>query len=121
MSMEIIETASGSGKDPSPEVALAVSHKSSLPPTTTQRLAEETTTDPVQPGDFNGARPEFGRVRDVTRLYGLRRGTIYNLLQLGKIKGVLLRVRGRKSGVRLFDMQSVREFIVSQMGREATV
>lgn len=54
-----------------------------------------TTTAPVEPGNFTGSTPEFGRCADVQRIYGLRRGTLYNLLRDGKIKGVLLRVRGK--------------------------
>jgi len=74
----------------------------------------ETTTEPVQPGNFNNVLPEFGRLADVTRHFGIKRGTAYNLLTDGKIKGVLLRVRGAKSGVRLIDMASVRNYILSQ-------
>jgi len=71
-------------------------------------------TEPVQPGNFNGIAPEFGRVADVTRMFGIKRGTLYNLLADSKIRGVLLRVRGQKSGVRLFDMASIRDYILSQ-------
>ena len=81
------------------------------PPMTEERL----TTEPVKPGNFNGSNPEFGRVADVTRLYGLKRGTLYNLLRDGKIRGCLLRVRGQRSGVRLFEMASIRELIQSQI------
>jgi hypothetical protein len=70
-----------------------------------------TTCAPVRAGDFTGVAPEFGRIPDVTRLFGLRRGTIYNLLHDGKIKGALLRVRGQKSGVRLISLDSVRGYI----------
>jgi len=73
------------------------------------------TTEPVQPGNFTGIMPEFGRVADVARIFGIKRGTAYNLLKDGKIKGVLLRVRGKKSGLRLISMESVREFICSHM------
>ena len=76
-----------------------------------------TTLAPVRAGDITGATPEFGRCLDCNRLFGLRRGTLYNLLKAGKIRGVLLRVKGRKSGVRLFDMASVREFIHAEMDR----
>ena len=58
---------------------------------------------------------EFGRTADLQRVFGLKRGTIYNLLAAGKIRGCLLQVEGKKSGVRLFDIQSVRDFIHSQM------
>jgi hypothetical protein len=76
------------------------------------------TTEPVQPGSFTGTMPEFGRVADVTRNFGIKRGTLYNLHRDGKVRGVLLRVRGQKSGVRLFDLASVRDFIRSQSNAE---
>jgi len=76
------------------------------------------TSAPVHPGNFTGAQPEFGRTKDLEKLYGLRRGTVYNLLALGKIRGCVLRVRGKKSGIRLFDLESVRQFIRSQMTKE---
>lgn len=79
-------------------------------------VAQLTTTEPVQPGDFNGATPEFGRTSDIQRLFGLKRGTLYNLSADGKIRGCLLRVRGSKSGVRLWDLASVRNFIRREMG-----
>lgn len=75
------------------------------------KLISTTTTAPVQAGDFGIAAPEFGRWRDVERLYGIKRGSAYNLLADDKIRGVLLRVRGQKSGVRLFDLASVRDYI----------
>ena len=73
------------------------------------------TTEPVQPGNFTGTMPEFGRVADVTRHFGIKRGTLYNLHRDGKVRSVLLRVRGQKSGVRLFEMVSVRDLIWSQL------
>jgi hypothetical protein len=79
----------------------------------------ETTTVPVRAGDFTGAQPEFGRVADVHRLYAIRRGCCYALLADGKIKGVLLRVRGKKSGVRLIDLASVRDYIRHCQAKEA--
>jgi hypothetical protein len=74
---------------------------------------KQMTIAPVQAGDCAGHLPEFGRVPDVTRIFGLRRGTQYNLLRDGKIEGVLLRVCGQKSGVRLIDLESVRRYIKS--------
>lgn len=76
------------------------------------------TTKPIEPGNFSGQEPEFGRQRDVQFKYGLKRGTLYNLLADGKVKGVLLRVRGQKSGVRLFDMASVRAYVLQQMAEQ---
>lgn len=76
------------------------------------------TTAPVEAGDSSGILPEFGRCADVQRLFGIKRGTLYNLFADGKIRAVKLRVRGRTSGVRLFDLSSVREYIRSQMEKE---
>ena len=74
-----------------------------------------TTTAPVQPGDFANGTREFGRDRDVLATYSLKRGTLRNLYAQGKIQGVLLRVCGSKSGVRLWDMASIRRLIRSEM------
>jgi hypothetical protein len=78
----------------------------------------ERTTSPVEPGNFRGVLPEFGRCADVQRMFGLRRGTLYNLHKQGKIKGVLLRVAGQKSGVRLWHLQSIRDLINCQMAEQ---
>jgi len=81
-------------------------------------MVTQTSTEPVQPGNFTGVQPEFGRTADVQRLFGLRRGSLYNLFGDGKIKGVLLRVRGQKSGVRLWHLQSIADCIRSQMAHQ---
>jgi hypothetical protein len=79
---------------------------------------ELVTINPVEPGNFAGTSPEFGRWQDVQRVYSIKRGTAYNLLRDGKIKGVLLRIRGQKSGVRLFCMKSIADFICAQMKQD---
>jgi hypothetical protein len=84
-----------------------------------QSPANSTTTAPVQSGDCAGQQAEFGRCADVTRLYGIKRGCMYALLADGKIKGVLLRVRGNKSGIRLIDLASVRQYIRHCQEQEA--
>ncbi len=82
---------------------------------------DQKTTEPVESGNFTGIAPEFGRLADVQKHYGLKRGTIYNLLNDGKIRGCLLRVRGNKSGVRLIEMASVRDCIRANMATEKEV
>ena len=76
---------------------------------------KNTNIEPVQSGNFTGTMPEFGRCADVQRIYGLRRGTLYNLYRSGKIQGCLIRVKGKTSGVRLWDMSSIGNFIRGQM------
>jgi len=72
----------------------------------------------VRPDDFTGPAKEFGRDKDVRAIFSLKRSTLYNLHAQRKIHGVLLRIRGRKSGVRLWDMTSIREYIRSEMNAE---
>src|SRR5258708_7951972 len=62
-----------------------------------------TTTAPVTPADFSDTAKEFGRTKDVERIFSVKRGTLYNAEKLGLVRGVLLRLRGQKSGVKLWD------------------
>jgi len=48
-------------------------------------------TNPVKAGDFNGVMPEFGCTPDVERFFGIKKGTLYNVLEQGKTRGVVLR------------------------------
>ena len=60
--------------------------------------------------------PEFLRVKDVELMFGIKRGKLYALINEGKIKSKTLRSRGTVRGIRLIDIQSVREFINSSEG-----
>lgn len=55
--------------------------------------------------------PEFGRWRDVQRLFGIKRGTLYNLMAEGKVKSVVLRRKGNVHGCRLFHLESVSKYL----------
>jgi hypothetical protein len=70
--------------------------------------------DPIALGDCTNVFPEFGRFADAPRIFGLKRGFVYQLIGAGKIKSISLRKRGAKFGVRLIHMQSVRDFLFSQ-------
>ena len=74
------------------------------------------TTALVTPGDFSDTAKEFGRTKDVERVFSVKRGTLYNAEKLGLVRGVLLRLRGQKSGVKLWDMRSIEHWIRSEMG-----
>ena len=80
--------------------------------------AIEVTTEPVRLDHRAGIQAEFGRIQDVQQLSGLKRGTIYNLLAAGKIRGCVLRVKGRVSGCRVIDLESVRQYIRAQMNQQ---
>jgi hypothetical protein len=75
----------------------------------------------VTAGDALGLEPEFLRTPGVERVWGLKKSTLYNLEADGKIKGVLLRVRGQKSGVRLWNVASIRAFVESEVAAQATI
>lgn len=77
-------------------------------------MEKQFTMEPVKLAEPATGKPEFGRTRDVEANYGLKRGTLYNLHEDGKIRGYLLRVRGQKSGIRLWDLASIERFIHSQ-------
>jgi Helix-turn-helix domain len=56
-------------------------------------------------------RPEFTDAKGVKLLFGLSRSTVYQLAAEGAIKSVSLRRRGNVRGRRLFNCDSIREFI----------
>jgi len=56
----------------------------------------ETTVTAIAPGDCGAALPEFGRLADVQRLFGLKRGFTYQLINEGKIRSVSLGKPARK-------------------------
>jgi hypothetical protein len=64
------------------------------------------------------ALPEFGRWQDVQRLFGIKRGTLYNLVAEGQIKSVSLRRRGNVHGCRLFYLASISEYLNSLMNEQ---
>ena len=74
-----------------------------------------TTTAPVTPGNFSDTAKEFGRTKDVERVFSVKRGTLYTAEKLGVVRGVLLRLRGQKSGVKLWDMRSIERWIRGEM------
>ena len=82
---------------------------------TDDRQRANVTTQDIEPGDTTECLPEFGRPDDVRRLFGIKRGTLYNLLNSRKVRGLVLRVTGSKSGIRLIHLASVRDYILSQM------
>lgn len=73
------------------------------------------TIETIQAGKFSDILPEFGRTADVQRHFGIKRGTLYNLHADGRVRGVVLRSRGQLTGVRLWDMASIRAYIEKSM------
>ena len=68
----------------------------------------------VEPSSVSITSPEFLTTTDVRKYFGIRKGTLYNLAKLGKVRGKALRVTGQYKGVRLWSVDSIRSFIDSQ-------
>ena len=83
-------------------------------------IKNEMTVTAVAAGNSAGVLPEFGRWQDVQRLFGIKRGTLYNLVNEGQIKSVALRRRGNVHGCRLFHLASISEYLNSMMNQQQT-
>ncbi len=66
--------------------------------------------------DVSHAAVEFVDVRGLEYRFGIRRSLAYELIKRNAIRSVSLRKRGSIRGKRLFDVQSVREFLHGQAG-----
>ncbi len=73
------------------------------------------TTAEIAPPDDNQVLPEFGRIGDVERLFGLKRGMLYQLISAKKIKSACLRKPGARTGVRLVHLASVRQLLEANL------
>jgi hypothetical protein len=72
------------------------------------------TTQQVTPASVHAA-PEFADHKGARALFGFSRASLYRLAGEGKIRSVSVRNRGSLRGKRLFDCDSIRGFIASQM------
>ena len=73
------------------------------------------TTAPVQVGDTSKMQVEFCRVNDAQRLWGLKRGLVYRKIRDRTIRSLNLREPGRKFGVRLLLVESIRTWLMSEL------
>ena len=73
------------------------------------------TTATVRAGDASPLEPEFVRIPDLARVFGIKRGLAYALINSGRVKSVVLRRPGAKTGVRLVHLASVRDYLRSQL------
>ncbi len=77
------------------------------------------TNSSVQAGNCEGILPEFGRTEDVKRLFGIARGSLYNLNKKQEVRSVLWRIEGRKSGIRLWYLPGIRERLHAMMNQQS--
>jgi hypothetical protein len=67
------------------------------------------------PESASGIEPEFVDVHGLRRGFGIRRSLAYQLLRDGLIRGVSLRRRNHVRGKRLFQVDSVRSYLLSRL------
>jgi hypothetical protein len=73
------------------------------------------TINPIGTTEADAIRAEFLRTEDVRRVFGIKRGTLYNLHKARSVRGAVIRRRGNTKGIRVWDAQSIRDYIQSQM------
>ncbi len=70
------------------------------------------------PADVAGQDPEFLDAQGVHARFSIRRSLLYELDNDGLVLSVSLRRRGRSRGKRLFSVDSIRAFLLSQLEAE---
>jgi hypothetical protein len=74
--------------------------------------AKPMTTHPIYtPTDDPPMRPEWIRVDDTIRIFGISRSKIYELLRERKVKTFCLRQRNKLKGIRLINYDSINQFM----------
>ena len=77
------------------------------------------TINSIEPADPSQLQPEFCRLGDLRKLFGLNRSYAYVLMSEGKIQTVSLRRPGHKFGVRLVHVASVRAYLNGLLKEQA--
>lgn len=85
-----------------------------------RRASDSLTSEEIRAADpvekfFGSTVPEFIRVPDVEKIFGIKRGHLYALIAAGAVRSVCLRRPGSKTGVRLVHFQSVRDYLNRQL------
>ena len=60
------------------------------------------------------AKPMFLRVKDVSAIYGLKRGFLYNMVKAGHLKSTTLKGRCGMKGIVLFRPEDIENLIKTQ-------
>jgi predicted DNA-binding transcriptional regulator AlpA len=71
------------------------------------------TDEPVKAGQSPDA--EFLRFPAIEALFGLKRAHVYELINQGFVKSVVLRKPGARTGVRLVQTDSLRNYLYSRL------
>jgi hypothetical protein len=78
------------------------------------------TINPIEPADPSQLYPEFCRMGDLRKLFGITRSMGYLLMNEGKIRTVSLRRPGQKFSVRLVHLASVRAYLNGLLEKQST-
>jgi hypothetical protein len=78
-------------------------------------LNQNFTAESVKAADCSALTPEFVRVPDVQRLFGIKRGILYRWIAESRIKSFVIREKGNKQGIRLIYLPSLRGYLMKQM------
>ena len=57
--------------------------------------------------------PEWQRAEGIEWMFGIKAGTLYNLLELGLVNARFKRVRGEQKAMTLWEVKSVRDYILN--------
>jgi hypothetical protein len=63
-----------------------------------------------------GPETEYTDYHGANHLFGLRRGLLYHLWEIGAIKSISLKDEGETRGKRLFHVPSIRQYLNSKLG-----
>ena len=69
---------------------------------------------PATNWDHLPSRPEWLRIPDATRIFGVSRSQLYELISERKIRSFALRKRGRLKGIRLISYDSLSQFLENE-------
>lgn len=75
------------------------------------------TAAPIEPGASGSILPEFIRIPDVERLFGVKRGLCYRYIADGTFKSACIRKPGAATGIRLIHAGSVRDWLNAQLAK----
>jgi len=76
-------------------------------------------TSPLKRGEATVATPEYLRIAEAVRLFGIGRSTLYSLISNGSVTSRVIKTsRHNVSGIRLISVESLRAFI-EESGQEA--
>ena len=76
-------------------------------------------TSPSKRGEASVATPEYLRIAEAVRLFGIGRSTLYSLISNRSVASRVIKTnRHNVSGIRLISVESLRAFIESS-GQEA--